>query len=130
MINELLLLFKKHRETLIQQTKTRPQETLELKINKQMQTFLFNPRINLVEEREWLLALSSSECTNSVFNKTNENNRFSITIPGRWNSESAEKTIDELNRLYELRSRNDLVLHVEPVKKMIDFNKRLLFIQF
>ena len=39
MNNELLLLFKKHTDTLIQQTKTRPQETLEFKINKQMQIF-------------------------------------------------------------------------------------------
>ena len=36
---ELLLLIKKHTDTLIPQTKTRPQKTLEFKANKQMQTF-------------------------------------------------------------------------------------------
>ena len=46
---ELLLLIKKHTDTLIQQTRTKPQETLELKMNKQLQTFSFNPSINLVE---------------------------------------------------------------------------------
>ena len=50
MNNELLLFFKKHTDTLIQQTKTKPQETLEFKLNKQTQTFSFNPPINLVEE--------------------------------------------------------------------------------
>ena len=50
MNNELLLLIKKHTDILIQQTKTKPQETLEFKMNKQMQTFSFNPPINLVEE--------------------------------------------------------------------------------
>ena len=39
MINELLLLIKKHTDTLIEQTKTRPQDTLEFKTNKQRQTF-------------------------------------------------------------------------------------------
>ena len=39
MNNELSLLIKKHTDTLIEQTKTKPQETLEFKMNKQMQTF-------------------------------------------------------------------------------------------
>ena len=117
MINELLLLIKKHTDTLIQQTKTKPQETLEFKMNKQMQTFSFNPPINLLEEGKWLLAVSSFECTNSVFNITNENNSFSIIVPGHYETESAEKTINELNKLLELRSQNGIELHVEQVRK-------------
>ena len=114
MNNELLLLIKKHTDTLIEQTKTKPQETLEFNMNKQMQSFSFNPPIYLVEEGKWLLGVSSFECTNSVFNITNENNSFSINIPGHYQSESSEKTIDELNKLLELRS---LELHVKEVKK-------------
>ena len=124
MNNELLLLIKKHTDTLIEQTKTRPQETLEFKMNKQMQTFSFNPPINLFDEGKWLLGLSSFECTNSVFNITNENNSFSIIIPGHYETESAQKTIDELNNLLELRSQNGIELHVEQVrKKRVNFNK-------
>ena len=114
MNNDLLLLIKKHTDTLIEQTKTKPQETLEFKMNKQMQTFSFNPPINLVEEDKWLLAVSSFECTNSVFNITNENNSFSIIIPGHYKTEFAEKVNDDLNKLYELKS---LELHVEEVRK-------------
>ena len=117
MNNELLLLIKKHTDTLIEQTKTKPQETLEFKMTKQMQTFSFNPPINLLEEGKWLLAVSSFECTNSVFNITDENNSFSIIIPGHYETESAEKTIDELNKLLELRSQNGIDLHVEQVRK-------------
>ena len=117
MNNELLLLIKKHTDTLIEQTKTKPQETLEFKMDKQMHTFSFNPPINLVEEGKWLLAVSSFECTNSVFNITNENNSFSTIIPGHYETESAEKTIDELNKLLELRSQNGIDLHVEQVRK-------------
>ena len=114
MINELLLLIKKHTDTLIEQTKTKPQETLEFKMNKQMQTFSFNPPINLVEKGNWLLAVSSFECTNSVFNITKENNSFSIIIPGHYQNKTDEKTINDLNKLLELKS---LDLHVEEVKK-------------
>ena len=114
MNNELLLLIKKYRDTLIEQTKTRPQETLEFKMDKQMQTFSFNPPINLIEEDKWLLAVSSFECTNSVFNITNDNNSFSIIIQGHRETEFAEKTIDEVNRLLDLRS---LESHVYEVRK-------------
>ena len=116
MNNELLLLNKKHTDTLIEQTKTKPQETLEFKMKKQMQTFSFNPPINLVEERKWLLGVSSFDCTNSVFNITNENNSFSIIIPGHYQNKSDEKTIDDLNKLLELTY---LELHVEVKKRGI-----------
>ena len=82
-----------------------------------MQTFSFKPSINLVEEGKWLLAVSSFECTNSVFNITNENNSFSIIIPGHYQNKSDEETINELNKLLELRSQNGIDLHVEQVRK-------------
>ena len=50
----------------------------------------------------------------SVFNITNDNSSFSIIIPGHYESESDEKSIDELNKLLELRS---LELHVNEVRK-------------
>ena len=114
MNNELLLFIKKHTDTLIEQTKTKPQETLEYKINEQMQTFSFNPPIRLIDEGKWLKGLSSLECTNSVFNITNENNSFSINIPGHYQTEFAAKTVNDLNKLLELES---LELHVEEVRK-------------
>ena len=114
MNNDLLLLIKKHTDTLIKQTKTKPQETLEIKMNKQKQIFSFNPSINLIEEGKWLMAVSLFDCTNSVFNITNENISFSIIIPGRYQNKSDEKTIDDLNKLLELKS---LELHVDEVRK-------------
>ena len=114
MNNELLLLIKKQTDTLIKQTRTKPQETLEFKMDKQMQTFSFNLPINLVGEDKWLLAVSSFECTNSVFNITNRNNSFSIIIPGHYETEFAEQVINDLNKLLELKS---LELHVEEVRK-------------
>ena len=94
MNKELLLLIEKHTDTLIEQERMRPQETLEFKMNKQMQTFSFNPPINLVEEGKWLMAVSLFDCTNSVFNITNENNSFSRIIPGHYPNNSDEITIE------------------------------------
>ena len=111
---ELLFLIKKHTDTLIGNTKTKSQETLEFKMNKQMQTFSFIPPTNLAEEGKWLLAVSSFECKNSVFNITNVNNSFSIIIPGHYKTKLAEKIINDLNELHELRS---LELHIETVRK-------------
>ena len=71
---EFLFLIKKHTDTLIQQTKTKPKETLEFKLNEKMEIFSFVPRINSIEEGKWLIALTSFECTNSVFITTDENN--------------------------------------------------------
>ena len=68
----------------------------------------------MVEEGKWLLAVSSFECTISVFNITDENNSFSINIPAHWETEFADKIFDELNRVLELRS---LELHVNEVRK-------------
>ena len=79
-----------------------------------MQTFSFNSPINLVEEGKWLLGVTSLECTNSVFNITNENNSFSIIIPGHYKTEFAEKVINDLIKLIEFRS---LELHVEEFRR-------------
>ena len=114
MNNELLLLIKKHTDTLIEQTKTKPQETLEFKMIQSKQTFSFNPSINLFEEGKWLLAVSLFDCINSVSNITNEKNSFSIIIPGHYQNKSAEKDIEELNNLLQLKS---LELHVKEVRE-------------
>ena len=58
--------------------------------------------------------MSSFECTNSVSIITDENNSFSIIIPAHWETEFAGKSIDELNRLLEIKS---LELHVNEVRK-------------
>ena len=58
--------------------------------------------------------MSSFECTNSAFIITDENNSFSIIIPGHWETEFAEKFIDEVNRILDLKS---LELHVNEVRK-------------
>ena len=51
------------------------------------------------------------------FSITEENNSFSINKLGHWKFISAEKTIDELNELSDLKSQNKIDLHVQKVGK-------------
>ena len=80
-----------------------------------METFSSNPSIKLFEEGKWLLAVTSFEASNFVFNVTDENNSFSITTPANWSSEIVEAIINQLNELSERRSENDNELHVKNV---------------
>ena len=130
MNNELLFLIKNIQIGWLNKQRQNHKKTLEYILNKEMETSSFTPPINLLEEGKWLLAVTSIECLNSVFIITDENSSFSITIPGHWDYESAEKTIDELNKVLELKSQNGIELHVEQVKQKYDFNIWLLFIQF
>ena len=72
----MLLLIKAHTDMLPEKTKSRPQETLEFELKKQMKTFSFSPPINPSEEEKWLTAVAGFETTNSVLNITDENNNF------------------------------------------------------
>ena len=114
---DLLIPKTKNCQNAFDQTKTKPQVTLEFTMDKQMQTFSFNPPIKLSEPIKCLLSLSSFETTNYVFNITDENNSSSFRIPVHRNSKSAEKTVDELNKILTLTSENDAELRVGEVRK-------------
>ena len=86
--------------TLIEQTKSIPQELLDFKLKKQMEAFSILPAINFSEEGKWYLAVTSPEATNSVFNKTHENNSFSILAPRFWTPEGGEEHLTKLNELF------------------------------
>ena len=125
MYNDLLFLKKKLTDTLIEQTKTKPQETLEFKMNKQMETFSFNPPITLFDEGKWLLSVASFEAMNFVFNITEENNSFSISIPGRRRFPNflEDNIIDKLEISLKFISQNDIELQVLEDKKRGKKNK-------
>ena len=73
---DLLLSITKNCETLIQQTHRKPEETLEFKMIKTRETFHFNPPTQVKED--WMLGLVDLEVYNSIFNITEENNKFEI----------------------------------------------------
>ena len=71
-----LLSITKNCETIIEQTHTKPQETLEFEMIKPRQTFHFNPPIQTKED--WMFGLIDLEVYNSIFNITKENNKFKL----------------------------------------------------
>ena len=73
---DLLLSIAKICETLIEQTHRKPEETLEFKMIKPRKTFHFNPPIEVKED--WMIGLVNLEVYNSIFNITEENNKFKL----------------------------------------------------
>ena len=73
---DLLLSNTKNCETLIKQTHRKAEETLEFKVNKSKETFHFKPPIQV--KGDWMIGLSDLEVYNSIFNITEENNKFQL----------------------------------------------------
>ena len=53
----------------------------------------------------------------SVFNISHKRNSFSKSTSGQWISEDGEELIIKLKKLLELRSDNDIELHIVELEK-------------
>ena len=73
---DLLLSITKNCETFIEQTHRKPEGTLEFKMIKPRETFHFKPSIRIIGD--WWLGLTDLEVYNSIFNITEENNKFEL----------------------------------------------------
>ena len=73
---DLFLSKTKNCQRLFNQTQRNPEETLEVKLNKPRKVFHFNPPIQITGD--WMIGLVSLEVYNSIFNITEENNKFEL----------------------------------------------------
>ena len=73
---DLLLSITKNCESLIEQTHRKAEETLEFKMIKPRETFHFKPPIQI--NGDWMIGLTDLEVYNSIFNITEENNKFQL----------------------------------------------------
>ena len=125
MNKELLHLFKKHTDTLFEQTRTRPQKTLEYILNtdsmnqasfasKHIKTFSLTPPKNLSQEGKWLLAVKVFEATNSAFfPKMMKTIVFQLQHQAIGLPEGVHTLLPtKLQKLLRLISQNDFELHV------------------
>ena len=64
-----------------------------------------------------VIAVTSFEATNCVFNITDKNTRFSISSPYDWILVGGEELINKLKKLLEVRSQNDIELHGKDFEK-------------
>ena len=74
----LLLSIAKSNLNIVENTLSKPQETLEFKMNKQKESFSFDIPLELPEQ--WMMGVTSLEVYNSVYNITNKNNSFQIQL--------------------------------------------------
>ena len=75
-IEGLLLSIFKNYETLIEQTHRKPEEKIESKMTKPRETFHFKPPVEVKED--WMIGLIDFEVYISIFNITEENNKFEL----------------------------------------------------
>ena len=73
---DLLLSITKNCEMLIEQTHRKARETLEFKMTKPRETFHFKPANQI--KGDWMIGLTDLEVYNSIFNITEENNKFEL----------------------------------------------------
>ena len=95
---DFLLSITKNCETLILQTRTHPQETLDFGMVEPRQTFHFNPSVEVKED--WMIGLTSLEVNNSIYNITEENKKVKLCkFPHEKNGGvSYEKVRDEIEK--------------------------------
>ena len=98
-------------------------------MDKQIETFFFNPAIKVLEEGKWLLAVRIFEATDSAFNQTEEINIFSITKPSCWTLKDGGKTINKLVELLVLRSQKAFEFHVQDFMKKQSIRNRKWSVQ-
>ena len=75
---DLLISITKNCEMLIEQTHRKAEETLGFKMAKPRETFHFKPPIQI--KGDWMIGLTDLEVYNSIFNITEENNKFELYI--------------------------------------------------
>ena len=121
---DLLLSITKNCETLIEQTHKKPEETLEFKMTKPTKTFHFKPSIHVKENR--MLGLVKLEVYNSIFNITEENNKFEIyrDTPTKFQFLDLKDEIEEILSIQH--TTREHLLDDETASRIIDEYHKLL----
>ena len=96
---DLLFQITEHCETLVKQTHTKPQATIEFKLNKSRETFSFKSPISI--ERFWRIGLTSLNVCKSIFHITEENNKFNL-YTDTFDESSYRELKDELEENLEI----------------------------
>ena len=72
----LLLSIAKSNQEIVENTHSKPQETLEFKMNKQKESFSFDIPLDLPEK--WMMGVTSLEVYNTVYNITEKDNKLKL----------------------------------------------------
>ena len=74
----LLLSFAKSNQEIVENTHSKPQESLELQITKQKESFSFD--VPLKQQEQWMIGVTSLEVYNTVYNITEKIYKLQILL--------------------------------------------------
>ena len=74
----LLFSIAKSNQEIVENTHSKPQETLEGKMTKQKESFSFDVPLQLNEN--WMMRVTSLEVYNTVYNITEKNNKLQLPL--------------------------------------------------
>ena len=102
---------------------SKPQETLEFKMNKQKGSFSFDVPLELQEQ--WMMGVTSLEVYNTVYNITEKNNKFQIQLTNEQIKHfglypQLVTTIEYLTKTYNMKEEKSF----KDFKKQISCVKR------
>ena len=100
----LLLSIAKSNLDIVENTLSKPQETLEFKMNKQKESFSFDVPLELPEQ--WMMGVTSLEVYNSVYNITNKNNSFQIQLTDEQLNGIDTKLVMNIEYLHRTKQSN------------------------
>ena len=100
----LLLSIAKSNLDIVENTLSKPQETLEFKMNKQKESFSFDVPLELPEQ--WMIGVTSLEVYNSVYNITNKNNSFQIQLTDEQLNGIDTKLVMNIEYLHRTKQSN------------------------
>ena len=113
----LLLSIAKSNQEIVENTHSKPQETLEFKMNKQKESFSFD--VPLILNEKWMMGVTSLEVYNTVYNITNSNNKLQIILNDRQLDalEFDTGVVPNIKKLYETYDLENNKLYYEFIEK-------------
>ena len=112
----LFLSIVKSNLDIVENTLSKPQETLEFKMNKQKESFSFDIPLDLPEQ--WMMGVTSLEVYNTVYNITEKNNKvkFFATEQNLKEYKFATEFIPKIKNLYETSDIDEIKKLMNDVK--------------
>ena len=109
----LLLSIAKSNLDIVENTLSKPQETLEFKMNKQKESFSFDIPLELSEK--WMMGVTSLEVYKTVYNITEKNNKLKLFTTEQ-NLKEYKFTTEFIPKIKNLYETSD----IEEIKKLVN----------
>ena len=114
----LLLSIAKSNQEIVENTHSKPQETLEFKMKKQKESFSFDVPLELPEQ--WMMGVTSLEVYNTVNNITEKNNKIKLFETDKMLKEYKVTTefMLKIKKIYGTSDKG--ISNTEEIKKLIN----------